>query len=654
MTYEEPNRPAIQEVENWGSRSHRELYEAVHANNDPGQAAALADEWATMGQNIGQAAQEVAQGLQASEAGWQGASATKARGAMMQLSTWNESAATAATGIGARVAEQAYVAQKARDTMPEPVEFDMGAMLMRGFATGGLIGFAIAAADVKMASDRANAAHQQAVVVMTTMENESRAVDNNVPVFAMPPNPVRGDDSAQPMTLRGTTAPDSAVEPAQLRRGELLEPTMPGSAVPGGAGGAGNPAALDPRMTGTRMDGAALGSPAGGAAGMPGFAGAGGPAGGAAFGGPGGAGAGGGAGAPPPIPDVTGGNGEPSGFASPADQFLASTGGGAPGIPEGGSMGGGSFGGGSFGGTTGQSAAMPTLPGGFGPTGSDFTAQRPGLPGTTPQNTPGMPPGFSVPGGVPGSGLGGNQDSTRRQQQQQQQQPVMPPLPPLPPIGGGSVGGGDFAGRGNPLGSVPGGNIPGGNIPGGYVPGSTTPGSGVPGGGVRPPGSVVPPPPFQPPPSSVRGGTPFGGGGTGPGGASGGGIPGGGGGGGMPGIPGGGGGSAGGAAFGGGAAGAGRFAGSPSSMAGVGPVAGPVTPEERAFGPRGGAPTGPAGAAGMGGGAMGGMGAAGGGRGGEDAERKMKYVDGEQIVEVPGADLPPSVIGGAKPKKKQD
>jgi hypothetical protein len=92
--------------------------------------------------------------------------------------------------------------------------------------------------------------------------------------------------------------------------------------------------------------------------------------------------------------------------------------------------------------------------------------------------------------------------------------------------------------------------------------------------------------------------------------------------------------------------------GGPASMAGAGPVAGPMTPEECGFGPRGGGAAGPAGAAGMG--AMGGMGAAGGGRNQEDAERKMKYVEGEQIVEVPGAELPPSVIGGAKPKKKQD
>jgi hypothetical protein len=41
------------------------------------------------------------------------------------------------------------------------------------------------------------------------------------------------------------------------------------------------------------------------------------------------------------------------------------------------------------------------------------------------------------------------------------------------------------------------------------------------------------------------------------------------------------------------------------------------------------------------------------GRGGEEEQRRpTKYVEGEQVVEVPGADLPPPVIGAGKPKKK--
>ncbi|NUS65333.1 MAG: hypothetical protein HOQ46_16975, partial [Saccharothrix sp.] len=44
-----------------------------------------------------------------------------------------------------------------------------------------------------------------------------------------------------------------------------------------------------------------------------------------------------------------------------------------------------------------------------------------------------------------------------------------------------------------------------------------------------------------------------------------------------------------------------------------------------------------------------------GGQQGEDKEhRAAAYIRGEDIFEVPGENLPPSVIGGAKPKKKGD
>ncbi|MBY8851569.1 hypothetical protein K7G98_25900, partial [Saccharothrix sp. MB29] len=61
---------------------------------------------------------------------------------------------------------------------------------------------------------------------------------------------------------------------------------------------------------------------------------------------------------------------------------------------------------------------------------------------------------------------------------------------------------------------------------------------------------------------------------------------------------------------------------------------------------------GPAGAP-MGGAPMGG--GAPGGQGGEDKEhRAAAYIKGEDIFDVPGENLPPSVIGGAKVRKKGD
>src|SRR3954468_14410429 len=169
MANDEPAQPATLAYHNWSSRSHRELYESVHLNNDPGHTEAMASEWVAMGAHIGDSAQVIAECLRASEADWSGEAAAHARGAMMQLSTWSESAAQTAVDVGARLADQAEIVQSAKNAMPEPVEFDWHTMLTMGFLTGGLPGFAAAVNDVKAASDKASAAHQQAVQVMTVM-----------------------------------------------------------------------------------------------------------------------------------------------------------------------------------------------------------------------------------------------------------------------------------------------------------------------------------------------------------------------------------------------------------------------------------------------------------------------------------------------------
>ncbi|NUT94628.1 MAG: hypothetical protein HOY78_21675, partial [Saccharothrix sp.] len=79
-------------------------------------------------------------------------------------------------------------------------------------------------------------------------------------------------------------------------------------------------------------------------------------------------------------------------------------------------------------------------------------------------------------------------------------------------------------------------------------------------------------------------------------------------------------------------------------------VMGQRGPMPGGFGPMPGGPGGAAGAP-MGGAPMGG--APGGGQGDEDKEhRSAAYLRGEDIFDVPGENLPPSVIGGAKPKKK--
>ncbi|CAM02207.1 PPE-repeat protein [Saccharopolyspora erythraea NRRL 2338] len=117
-------------------------------------------------------------------------------------------------------------------------------------------------------------------------------------------------------------------------------------------------------------------------------------------------------------------------------------------------------------------------------------------------------------------------------------------------------------------------------------------------------------------------------------------------------------GGAGGGAGGAGGAGSGA-AGGPGMRGGTSGTGG-VTGIGRGEGvPGGRGPGGPGQSGGAGAGAMGAGGMAPGamgqrGRGDDDQQRSSKYVEGGPVVEVPGADLPPPVIGEGRRKKKQD
>lgn len=116
----------------------------------------------------------------------------------------------------------------------------------------------------------------------------------------------------------------------------------------------------------------------------------------------------------------------------------------------------------------------------------------------------------------------------------------------------------------------------------------------------------------------------------------------------VPGTSGGSGGALGAGGAGSGGAASGGSGPGAGGRSGVGPTGGTAGGQPASAAGAAGA-TGQAGAGGMAGGAPG---QANRGKGGEDQERRAKYVESTPIVEAQGVDLPPPVIGGGKPKKK--
>ncbi|MFD4669211.1 PPE domain-containing protein [Lentzea sp. NPDC058450] len=534
------NVPVLTDPQNWASRSHQELYAAVHNNNDPGQAGQISSDWSKYGTELTEASRVINSVITSSESKWTGGSADAARAAMKKLGDWVDETARTAVEVGNKVADQGRVMENARAQMPQPVQFDW-TKAAAALSQPGTPAFVLASADIAVANAASRAAHDQAVTVMTDMENNSRQIDSSTPAFKPPFNPNTGqvEEPVMAMPQSGAATFTGGADGLMRAQSAVDAPTANGAQTgAGGGGGAGGGATAN-------QPAAAAYNPS-----APGYNPAAGP----------GGGAGGGAG----------------GAASYTPQMTGNTS------------------------TNTAAAYTPTAPN-YNPaanTGSTYAASSGGGSSTY---TPQMGPGYTPQMGPGKTGTSGNNQNI-----------------PKVPVVGRDVANPNYNPQ-NP----------------GYTP------QGIKGGAA----------PYSP---TAPGYTGPGGAGGGAGGAGGGGGGAGGGAGGMKGpMPytpqmgaGGGGGG-----FGGGAGGtAGAGGGSMQSGGASG-----VQAQGRGGMPMGMGPGGASAAGGMGAGGapMGGAPGAG-GRGEEDKEhRSASYIMGGDLFEVPGENLPPSVIGAAKAKKQK-
>ncbi|MEB3368024.1 PPE domain-containing protein [Saccharopolyspora mangrovi] len=212
MPQESPDL-ALVETQNWASRSHRELYDAVHIANDPGRVGQLAEEWTKLGREMAEAADRMSEQLRATEAGWQGEAADAARKAIQKLADWSRDSGESAGALADRVAEQGRIMETAKAEMPEPVKGaeNLHARAATTFASGDLESFAKAMDDLHANQERSSSAHEQAVRVMTRMEESSRDVDGDTPRFTPPPDPV--EELKPRETVRTAPAGETAGNP---------------------------------------------------------------------------------------------------------------------------------------------------------------------------------------------------------------------------------------------------------------------------------------------------------------------------------------------------------------------------------------------------------------------------------------------------------
>ncbi|SFB46613.1 PPE family protein [Amycolatopsis marina] len=168
------------------SYSHAAMRAEVEAGNDPAAAGEIGAEWADLAARMHDSAEWLRRLSDSSTELWQGSAGEALRSVLGRAVTWSDEAAGVSSTLGESVSQQAAISAKAKAEMPEPVEYDPGAVIRETALSGdiaGLIGLSDRLTALRAQSE---SARQKAIDVMNSRDAGLRAA---VPAagFGAPP-----------------------------------------------------------------------------------------------------------------------------------------------------------------------------------------------------------------------------------------------------------------------------------------------------------------------------------------------------------------------------------------------------------------------------------------------------------------------------------
>jgi len=152
----------------------------------PGAAQGVADHWSRAGAGLVEAGDALRRASAASESGWSGEAAEAMRARLGEIAAWSCGTGAQITAASQAVARQGEAAETARRAMPEPVPYDPVGMI-RDASGGGLLGLAALPQRMFAQKQRHDAAHAEAVRVVTERDSAMHAAAGAVVVFEPPP-----------------------------------------------------------------------------------------------------------------------------------------------------------------------------------------------------------------------------------------------------------------------------------------------------------------------------------------------------------------------------------------------------------------------------------------------------------------------------------
>lgn len=150
--------------------SHQALKAEVEDGNDPGSVGEVSAQWGELAARLAESAQAIAKASGGSESSWTGEGGDAMRASVMSTASWSRQAADFSVGVANSLAGQASIASRAKQEMPEPVDYDPGQIIRSTVQSGNIIALCSLPATLWAKQAESEAAKQKAVDVMNARD----------------------------------------------------------------------------------------------------------------------------------------------------------------------------------------------------------------------------------------------------------------------------------------------------------------------------------------------------------------------------------------------------------------------------------------------------------------------------------------------------
>ncbi|MBP2321279.1 hypothetical protein JOF56_001664 [Kibdelosporangium banguiense] len=204
---------------------------------EPADANGFGDMWREFGRGLSESAENLMVAVFGSEAGWTGQAANAMRAQLKKVADWSLKTGDSFQTASRALDEQGTAVGTAKNSMPDPVDYNPGQMIKDAAKSGNIVEMALLPVNMYKQQQAQQQAHEKAIQVVAQRDAELAAAAASIPSFEPPPKiDEQGGKPPEPNQpgMPGTPGGRPGV-PGNGSRGGV------GGGGGGGAGGGGMP-----------------------------------------------------------------------------------------------------------------------------------------------------------------------------------------------------------------------------------------------------------------------------------------------------------------------------------------------------------------------------------------------------------------------------